>query len=147
MTDYAFANGVVGKIVIYHMEERERVKIVDYQGSKKSIASSSDEDRREAEENAASSLRLDSFLDEGSIRRVEGVLREYDGGEGLHQRRGQPQGRRRCAGGPKLVNVTFTISEGPKLKIRDIDFVGNQAFSDGTLQQKMKENKPKGMIS
>ena len=24
------------------------------------------------------------------------------------------------AGGPKLVNVTFTIGEGPKIKIRDI---------------------------
>ena len=33
-SDYVFSNGVVGKIVLYDMEERERVKIVDYQGSK-----------------------------------------------------------------------------------------------------------------
>src|SRR5882762_10260507 len=34
ITDYVFSNGVVGKIVIYDMEERERVKVADYQGSK-----------------------------------------------------------------------------------------------------------------
>ena len=50
------------------------------------------------------------------------------------------------AGGPKLVNVTFNVSEGPKIKIRDVDFVGNTAMSDGTLQKKMKENKPKGLL-
>jgi outer membrane protein insertion porin family len=51
------------------------------------------------------------------------------------------------AGGPKLVNVTFTVGEGPKIKIRDVDFVGNQAISDDALQKKMKENKPKGILS
>ena len=51
------------------------------------------------------------------------------------------------AGGPKLVNITFNVSEGPKIKIRDVDFVGNTAISDGTLQRKLKENKPKGILS
>ena len=36
-------------------------------------------------------------------------------------------------GGPKLVHLTFTIDEGPKVKITQIEFVGNQAISDGTL--------------
>jgi outer membrane protein insertion porin family len=47
------------------------------------------------------------------------------------------------AGGPKLVNVTFVVGQGPKLKIRDVEFVGNEAFSDGKLQKRIKENKPK----
>src|SRR4051812_14164926 len=34
-TDYPFPNGTVGKIAVYNMEERQRVKIVDYVGSKK----------------------------------------------------------------------------------------------------------------
>ena len=33
--DYRFANGVIGKIVVYNMEERQRVKIVDYEGNQK----------------------------------------------------------------------------------------------------------------
>ena len=37
-------------------------------------------------------------------------------------------------GGPKLVHLTFTMDEGPKVKIREIEFVGNKAISDGALQ-------------
>ena len=33
--DYTFSNGVIGKMVVYDMEERQRVKIVDYEGLKK----------------------------------------------------------------------------------------------------------------
>ena len=44
--NYTFSNGVVGKLVSYNMEERQRVKIVDYVGSK---ASRDVEDRRGAE--------------------------------------------------------------------------------------------------
>ena len=45
VTDYTFSNGVVGKLVTYHMEERERVKIVDYERQQ---ADRSHEDRRAA---------------------------------------------------------------------------------------------------
>ena len=31
--DVRFSNGVIGKVVVYNMEERQRVKIVDYVGS------------------------------------------------------------------------------------------------------------------
>jgi outer membrane protein insertion porin family len=51
------------------------------------------------------------------------------------------------AGGPKLVNVTFNVAEGPKMRIRRVEFEGNTAISDGTLQRKLKENKPKGILS
>ncbi len=34
-SDYVFSNGVVGKLITYDMEERQRVKIVDFVGSKK----------------------------------------------------------------------------------------------------------------
>ncbi len=44
-------------------------------------------------------------------------------------------------GGPKLVHLTFHLDEGPKVKIRQIDFVGNKAISDGALKRQMKENK------
>ena len=81
------------KMVVYRMEERERVKIVDYRNTKGdsiSIIKRSDIDEKLRERNIE--VRLDSFLDEGSIRRVEGRAPRADGGEGLHQRRDQPQG-------------------------------------------------------
>ena len=146
VTDHTFENGVVGKMVVYRMEERERVKIVDYRNTKGdsiSIIKRSDIDDKLRERNIE--VRLDSFLDEGSIRRVEGVLRELMAEKGFTNaevgHKVSP-----VAGGPKLVNVTFTVGEGPKIKIRDVEFVGNQAISDGTLEKKMKENKPKGLL-
>jgi hypothetical protein len=77
VTDHTFANGTVGKIVTYHMEERERVKIVDYRDTDEksiSIIKRSDIDDKLRERSIE--LRLDSFRDDGTIRRVEGVLRE-----------------------------------------------------------------------
>ena len=147
VTDHTFENGVVGKMVVYRMEERDRVKIVDYRNGKGdsiAIIKRSDIDEKLRERNIE--VRLDSFLDEGSIRRVEGVLREMMAEKGFTNaeigHKVTP-----VSGGPKLVNVTFTVGEGPKIKIRDLEFVGNQAISDGKLQRKMKENKPKGILS
>ena len=71
--DYTFSNGVIGKLVTYNMEERERVKIVNYEGIKP-IG-----DRAKVDEQLRArsiELRLDSFLDNGTIRRIETVLRE-----------------------------------------------------------------------
>src|SRR4029434_4381407 len=50
------------------------------------------------------------------------------------------------AGGGKLVNVTFVVGQGPKLKIRDVEFVGNTAISDGKLEKPIKDNKPKNPL-
>jgi len=142
VTDFTFDNGTVGKIVTYNMEERQRVKIVDYQGSKQIDRTKIDEKLRERNVE----MRLDSFLDEGNIRRVEGVLRSFMAEKGFTNAEVSHK-ITAVAGGPKLVNVTFNVSEGPKIKIRKVDFVGNSAFSDGRLQRRLKENKPKGIIS
>src|SRR5207247_805094 len=48
------------------------------------------------------------------------------------------------AGGPKLVHITFNMDEGPKVRIRSIDFVGNKAIGEGVLKRQLKENKERG---
>jgi outer membrane protein insertion porin family len=142
LTEVPFPNGTTGVIVTYHMEERERIKIVDYQGSKQIDRTKIDEQLRER----GIEVRLDSFLDEGALRRVETVLRAMMAEKGFTN---AEVGHKvtPVAGGPKLVNVTFNVSEGPKIKIRNIDFIGNSAVSDRRLQRKLKENKPKGILS
>ena len=140
-TDYTFSNGVIGKLVAYHMEERERVKIVNYEGSKQIDRTKIEEQLRER----GIELRLDSFVDDGVIRRIKTVLREMMAEKGFTNAEIEHK-IAPVAGGPKLVNVTFNVSEGPKIKIRDVEFIGNTAKSDGTLQKKMKENKPKGLL-
>jgi outer membrane protein insertion porin family len=137
VSDHTFSNGVIGKLISYNMEERERVKIVNYEGTKEIDRTKIDEQLRLRN----IELRLDSFLDQNLIRRVETVLREMMAEKGFTNAE-VTHTRTAVAGGPKLVNVTFQINDGPKLKIRDIEFVGNTAKSDRTLRGKMKENKP-----
>jgi outer membrane protein insertion porin family len=140
--DHTLPNGVIGKLVTYHMEERERVKIVSYDGTKKIDRTKIDEKLKEV----GIQLRVDSFLDQGIVRRVESVLREMMAEKG-YQAAEVSHTVTPVAGGPKLVNVTFNINDGPKVRIRDIEFIGNKAMSDRTLQRKMKENKARGLLS
>ena len=140
--DVPYDNGVMGKEVRFNMEERQRVKIVDYTGSKKIEQSKIEEKLRE--ESVA--IRLDSFIDPALIRRVEGIIR------GMFSEKGYEFARvthtiSEVAGGPKLVNLTFNLDEGPRVKVKKVDFIGNKAASDGKLEGQMKSNKSEWMWS
>src|SRR2546428_6093179 len=142
VSDYTFSNGVVGKMVTYNMEERQRVKIVDYVGSKKIETTKIDEKLKEVN----SQIRLDTFIDPGLVQKVESIVREmmkekgFQNAEVTHEIKEMP-------GGPKLVHLTFHIDEGPKVKIRRITFLGNKAIGSGTLKRQMKENKEQWFLS
>ncbi|MEX2270178.1 MAG: outer membrane protein assembly factor BamA [Vicinamibacterales bacterium] len=142
VVDSKYPNGVVAKDVIIHMEERQRVKIVDYQGSKR-VDTSTIEDRLR-EENII--VRIDTFIDPPTIRRVAGLVRELYAEKGYQYAEVKPEVKT-IAGGPKLVHLTFHVTEGPRVKVRDVDFVGNTAISDRKLRGNMKENRPKGLLS
>jgi outer membrane protein insertion porin family len=139
--DVRFANGVIGKVVVYNMEERERVKIVDYEGLTKIDQTKIDEQLKEK----GISIRLDSFIDPGLLRSVSGVVRELYAAEGYQFAEVKPEVKP-VEGGPKLVHVTFHVTEGPKVRIRDVEFMGNTAVSDRKLTGKMKENKDGGFF-
>jgi outer membrane protein insertion porin family len=138
--DATYPSGAPGKYVIFHMEERPRVKIVDYPES--IDRSKLDEKLKEA----GVTLRLDSFLDQGVVRRVEGILRNLMAEKG-HQFAEVSSKTEELPGGPKLVRVMFDVTEGPKVKVREIEFVGNQEVSDGSLKRRMKETKEHWFLS
>ena len=139
--DYPFSNGVIGKLVVYNMEERQRVKIVDYVGSKKVEMSKIDEELKKKDLRIA----LDSFIDQGLIRKVAGVVRDMYAEKGYEYAEVKPEVKPISAE-TKTVNLTFHITEGPKVKIRVVDFQGNKAIADGKLNSKMKENKAPGFF-
>jgi outer membrane protein insertion porin family len=140
--DYTFSNGVLGKLVVYNMEERQRVKNVDYTGSKKLERTKIEEKLKTAN----TAIRLDTFIDPALIRKVEGLVRDmlkekgFQGAEVTHE-------ITPVSGAPKQVNVVFKLSEGPKVKIRRVEFTGNQAFSDRSLRRRMKENRAHWFLS
>ena len=144
VVDVALGNGVVGKLVVYHMEERQRIKIVDYVGVDNSTV---DQGKIEEElKKRGINLRIDTFIDPGLIRKVTGIVREVYAEKGYQFADVKPAVKE-LPGGPKLVHLTFNVNEGPKVKIRDVDFVGNVKLSDGKLEKQMKENKSKSWLS
>ena len=146
VNDFTFPNGAVGKIVSYIGEERERVKIVDYRNGKGEpikLIKRSDIDDKLREKNI--NVRLDAFVDQAMIRRVETVLDDMMTEKGFANSR-ITHTLTPVAGGAKLINVTFIVNEGAKQKISKLDFVGNTAVSDGSLTKRLKENKPRGSL-
>jgi outer membrane protein insertion porin family len=139
--DVRYSNGVMGKLAIFNMEERQRVKIVDYVGSTRVSHSDIDDKLKEK----GITIRLDSFIDPGIVRQVAGVVRELYAEKGYQYAQIKPEVKE-VAGGPKTVHLTFNIEEGPKVKIDDIEFIGNQAVSDRALSRKMKDNKAPGLF-
>lgn len=139
VSDYKFPNGAVGKIVTYNMEERQRVKIVDYVGSKKVEISKIDEKLKDAN----AQIRLDTFIDPGLVRKVSGIVRDMLREKGFQFASVTPE-IKEIPGGPKLVHLTFNMDEGPKVKIRKLEFVGNKAIGSGALKRQLKDNSERG---
>ncbi|HEX5069528.1 MAG TPA: POTRA domain-containing protein, partial [Vicinamibacterales bacterium] len=144
--DEPFENGVKAKHVIFHIEERPRLKAVDYlpkEGTKTTVDISKIEDTLR-DKNIH--VNLDTFVDEATIRKVKGVIREIYSDKGYNDV-GITTSMKPLPAGPKLVHLTFTIDQGPKYKLAEVVFDGNHAFSDATLRSHMKENKPKAWWS
>lgn len=141
--DVPYPNGVIGKHIIFNMEERQRVKIVDYAFANKVLEQTKVDERLKEK---GITIRLDSFIDPGLVNQVKGVVREMLSEKGyLDAQIGHEI--REVAGGPKLVHLTFAIEEGPRYRIRNIEFVGNGEMSDRRLARRMKENKEQWMFS
>ena len=141
-TDYAFANGVVGKIVTYHLEERARVRLVKYEGAGDLEQTKIDESLREH----GAEIKLDAFLDQGVIRRARTVLRDLLAEKGFAAAE-VSSAIEPIGGSAKLVSLIFNVTRGPKLVIRDVAFIGNRAVADGDLAKVLKNNRPQGLLS
>ena len=138
--DYPFSNGVLGKIVIYNMEERQRIKNTIYNEGTKEIEQAKVEERLR---DLGITIRLDSFVDQATEKRVANVVREMMVEKGFQEAKVEPV-HEALPGGPKSVALKFKVTEGPKVKISGVDFVGNKVFADGKLKGRMKQNKGGG---
>ena len=142
IVDAPFANGVEGKSVVFLLEERERVRIVTFEGS-------DEYDRTEIDEALQQSgieLRLDTRIGPRVIRQTEGLLREMYGEKG-YQFAEVSHEVTAVAGGPKIVQLAFTIDQGPKVRIDDISFIGNEQMSERSLKGQMKNTREPWLFS
>ena len=140
--DDPYPNGVAAKRAVFLLEERERVRIVNFEGSDAYDRTEIDE----AIQSIGLELRLDSRIGPGVIRQTEGLLREMWAEKGFQfaevSHEVTPLG-----GGPKVVQLTFHIDEGPKVRVADISFVGNNSISARSLKGQMKNTKERWLFS
>jgi outer membrane protein insertion porin family len=111
-----------GKIVTFRVNERKRIQIVDYRGTKTLTTSTIEEELKKRE----AGLKIDTFYDLGKARRVETILKE------MLAEKGRPFATVRHEAKPvggSGMQVSFVVDEGPKAKVKHIDFVGNEKFS------------------
>ena len=140
--DAPYSNGVMGKHITFKFEERQRVKIVTFEGSDKLDRTQIDTAMQES----GLTLRLDSFLDLSRVRSIEGLLRVmfsangYEFAEVSHE-------LIELAGSTKTVQVQFNMEHGPKVQVEEIDFVGNANIEDGVLKSQMKHVKERWFLS
>ncbi len=136
--DYPFTNGTTGKLIVYRIDERRRIKIVNYEGSQHLEQGKLEEKLRELD----LMLRIDTFVDQTRVKRVTTVIAEMLAELGFPNAAITSE-LKPLPGGPKLAHLTFTINEGPETRIRRIDFEGNRAFTDGKLASAMTHNRSK----
>jgi outer membrane protein insertion porin family len=130
-------DGQRGKIVIFGVSERKRIQIVDFRGSKDLTKSNIEDELKKRD----AQIRIDTFYDLGRARKVEAIIRE------MLNAKGRPFASVKHEAKPiggAAEQLSFTIDDGPKAKVKKIEFDGNTVYSDGKLAGKMKKIKPSG---
>ena len=130
-------DGPGGKVVLFRVVERKRIQIIDYRGSKALTTTNIEDGLKEKEEG----LKIDTFYDVSKARRVEELIKKMLADKGYPFATVKHEAKTIGGAGQQ---VSFTITDGPKAQIKEIDFVGNEKFSDGELRGQLKKVKPKG---
>ncbi|MBV8817050.1 MAG: outer membrane protein assembly factor BamA, partial [Acidobacteriaceae bacterium] len=130
--------GQTGWIIRYVVVERPVVRSIKYEGNK-SISISEILDRFKERKVG---LVVEQQYDPAKIQRAKNVILEYEAERG-HQTAKVVDEIHRVP--PSSLEVVFKIDEGPKVKVGDISFTGNNVFKDKELIRPMKNLHPIGV--
>ena len=131
-------DGERGKLVRFVVVERRVVRTIEYEGNKSATIS----DILERFKERRVGLSVESRYDPTAVQRAAVVLKELLGERGRQYAEVTPEVRQIP---PSSVAVKFNILEGPKVKVGNINFEGNQTFSDREVRNSMKFLKPMGI--
>ena len=125
-----------GKIVVFEVKERPTIRRIRYDG----IHSVSESDILDRFKERKVGLTVESQFDPTRIKKAEVVLKELLGEHGRQFAKVTPQYERVASS--NAVILVFKIDEGPKVKVGQIKFKGNHAFSDRKLIRAMRHDRP-----
>jgi outer membrane protein insertion porin family len=124
------------KNVIFEVKERPVIRRIRYDG----IHSISESDILDRFKERKVGLTVESQFDPTRIKKAEVVLKELLGEHGRQFAKVTPQYERIASS--NAVILVFKIEEGPKVKVGQIKFTGNHAFSDRKLIRAMRHDRP-----
>lgn len=124
------------KIVIFYLVERPIIRRIEYKGNK-SVSQSDILDRFK---DRKVGLSVESQFDPTRVKRAEVVLKELLAEHGHQFATVKPTFER--VAGTNAVTLIFNIVEGPKVKVGQIIFKGNTAFSARRIARTMRNSRP-----
>jgi outer membrane protein insertion porin family len=133
-------DGPRGKVVTFVVDERRRIQIVDYRGSKEPTKSAIEDELKKRD----AQVKMDTFYDPVRARKVEAIIKEMLAARGHPFASVKHEAKNIGASGQQL---SFVIDQGPKAKVHEIAFDGNQVFSDDKLRGRMKKIKQPGFFN
>ena len=125
-----------GKIIVFIVKERPVIRRIRYEG----IKSVSESDILDRFKERKVGLTVESQFDPTRIKKAEVVLKELLGEHGRQFATVTPQYENIASS--NAVILIFKVDEGPKVKVGQIKFTGNHAFSDRKLIRAMKHDRP-----
>jgi outer membrane protein insertion porin family len=125
-----------GKIIIFEVKERPQIRRIRYDG----IHSVSESDILDRFKERKVGLTVESQFDPTKIKKAEVVLKELLAEHGRQFATVTPEYERIASS--NAVILVFKVEEGPKVKVGQIKFTGNHAFSDRKLIRAMKHDRP-----
>jgi len=130
--------GKTGWIIRFVLVERPVIRSIKYEGNK-SVTVSEILDRYKERKVG---LVVESQYDPNKIQRAKNVLIELLAERGHQYAKVDPEIRRVP---PSSLEITFKVNEGPKVKVGQINIVGNTVFNDSTVIRAMKNSHPIGI--
>jgi len=127
-----------GVIVRFVVTERPVIRTIKYEGAK-SVTVSEILDRFKERKVG---LSVESQYDPNKVQRAAVVLKELLGERGRQFAKVEPDIRRIP---PSSLEVIFNVDEGPKVKVGNINIVGNKVFTQKEVIRAMKNLHPIGI--
>jgi outer membrane protein insertion porin family len=129
-----------GVRLVITVSERPVLRSIDYEGLKR-ISKTDLQDKLTTQRVR---VREGEPLSLGELQRVKALIEEMYGEKGYRFATAQYKVEEVGANEKK---VTFTVDEGDRVRISDINFEGNTVFNDGRLRWTMKKTKESALIS
>ncbi len=130
--------GKTGWILRFNMAERRVIRSIKYDGNK-SVTNSEILDRFKERKVG---LSVESQYDPNKVQRARNVLQEYLAERGRQFATVEPELRQVP---PSSLEVIFRVNEGPKVKVGEISFSGNEVFKPLIVRRAMKNLRPVGI--